>query len=339
MRLIPVSRAEGYDFPAETFDVRGWEVRTALDREKVGKVDDVLIDEGGRPRYLDVDLGLFKKHVLVPLGQARVDGRDDVIWVDGLARDQFEHIPEYTNDPRIISADYERRLGDVYREATLTHDSDRLDPITGDETAEVRRLARLSDLGEYRVAKGDTDPRGWDVVTGDGQHVGKVTELIVDTKNYEARYLDTDVDEKKLDLERVDRHILVPVDAARLDRAKKNVVLDSLFAKDVANVPLYSGLPLTSDTEQEIRAAYRAEPRRVSTAEPIRDDAAVFRTTSADETRHVERFYGARRGRPSIERGEVDLSEGQSTTISSAEQEVRIRLSGDDIIIEKRPRD
>jgi sporulation protein YlmC with PRC-barrel domain len=330
MRLVPLSSAEDYDFAPDTFDVRGWEIRTALDREHVGKVEDVLIDETGRPRYLDVDLGMFKKHVLVPLAQARVDGRDDVIWVDGLAKDQFEHIPEYTRDPRVVSADYERRLGEIYNEVTLDTTATYRDVADADETPGVRRLARLGELSDYRVAKGDTDPRGWDVITGDGERIGKVSELLVDTTSMEARYLDADVDEKKLELERIDRHILVPLDAARLDRPKKNVVVDSLFMKDLGSVPIYGGLPLTSDTEQQIRSAYRAGmPRPVSDAPPR--ESAAERLDEGD-ARHVDRFYGARRARAET------LNEGEATTLSNADQEVRIRLSGDDIIIEKRPR-
>lgn len=331
MKFVPVSEAEGYDFPPDTFDVRGWEVRTALDREHVGKVDDVLVDEGGRPRFLDVDLGLFKKHVLVPLAQARVDGTEDVVWVDGMARDQFEHVPEYTRDPRVLSDDYERRLGQVYRDATLSTTTayDRAD-TAGVEEAGVRRLARLGDLSDYRVAKGDTDPRGWDVVTGDGYRIGKVSELIVDRTTMEARYLDADVDEKKLELERVDRHILVPVDAARLDRGKKNVVVDGLFSKDLGSVPVYSGLPLSPDTEREIRDVYRASPARGAGAADVREAQDARRRD--DDARHLDRFYGSRREPRTL------VAEGEAATLSNAEQEVRIRLSGDDIIIEKRPR-
>jgi hypothetical protein len=357
MRFVPLSRAEGYDFPENTFDVRGWEVRTALDREKIGKVDDILVDDGsGRPRYLDVNLGLFKKHVLVPLSQARVDGNDDVVWVDGLAKDQFEYIPEYTRDPRVISPDYETRLGQVYHDATMTTTDgiDRVDDRAV-EAGGVRRLARLSDLSDFRVAKGDTDPRGWDVITGDGHRIGKVTELIVDTNTMEARYMDTDVDERKLDLERVDRHILVPIDAARLDRGRKHVVVDGLFSKDLGAVPVYSGLPLTSDTEDQIRTAYRVGPRRVTDTGDARAERVADRL---DDGSPLDRFYASRVRRreqvdaldrterigddervETLHSGEAaTLREGEEATLSTREQEVRIRLSGDDIIIEKRPR-
>ena len=59
MPLIPLSRNPDHALPADALDVRGWTVKTSLDREKVGKVDDLLVDERGRPLYLDVNMGLF----------------------------------------------------------------------------------------------------------------------------------------------------------------------------------------------------------------------------------------------------------------------------------------
>jgi hypothetical protein len=152
----------------------------------------------------------------------------------------------------------------------------------------------------------------------------------VDRTTMEAKYLDADVDEKKLELERVDRHILVPVDAARLDRGKKNVVVDGLFSKDLGSVPVYSGLPLSPDTEREIRDVYRAGPARTAGPGDVRE--AQNERRRDDDARHLDRFYGSRREPRTL------VTEGESTTLSNAEQEVRIRLSGDDIIIEKRPR-
>ena len=69
MALIPLSKADPSHLHPDTFDGRGWEVRSEADDDKVGTVDDVLMDASGMPHLLDVDLGVFKKHVLVPLRQ------------------------------------------------------------------------------------------------------------------------------------------------------------------------------------------------------------------------------------------------------------------------------
>src|SRR5690606_8622274 len=122
----------------------------------------------------------------------------------------------------------------------------------GELAAGNDRLARLGDLEQFRVAAEDTDPRGWRVETGDGERIGEVDELIIDTVDMQARYLDCDVAEDRLSLEPLDRHILIPVEHSRLDRSKKRVVVDGIFASDVAHYPVYGGLPMASDIERSI---------------------------------------------------------------------------------------
>jgi len=97
-------------------DVRGWEIRTAADDEKVGKVDDLVIDSNNQIRYLDVDSGGFltSKHILLPLGAAQVDESEDVIWVPGMTKQQFKSVPEYTGDTRLVTTEYERQLAGVF---------------------------------------------------------------------------------------------------------------------------------------------------------------------------------------------------------------------------------
>ena len=68
MALTPLSHSRDSRFAGSDLDVRGWDVRTDLDDEKVGSVDDMLIDDSGRPRYLDVDLGLLRQGKADPKG-------------------------------------------------------------------------------------------------------------------------------------------------------------------------------------------------------------------------------------------------------------------------------
>ena len=106
------------------------------------------------------------------------------------------------------------------------------------------------------------------------------------------------------------KHILVPVDAARLDRGKKNVVVDGLFSKDLGSVPVYSGLPLSPDTEREIRDVYRAGPARTAGPGDVRE--AQNERRRDDDARHLDRFYGSRREPRTL------VTEGESTTLSNA---------------------
>src|SRR5688572_3050860 len=47
----------------------------------------------------------------------------------------------------------------------------------------------ISDLSNYKVEEGDIDPRGWTVVGNDGNRIGTVEDLIVDTRAMKVRYL------------------------------------------------------------------------------------------------------------------------------------------------------
>ncbi|HEX9710550.1 MAG TPA: PRC-barrel domain-containing protein, partial [Candidatus Thermoplasmatota archaeon] len=122
MSLVTLSRRDATELPEGSYDVRDWEVRTAPDGEKVGKVDDMLLDEHGRPRYLDVDLGLFKRHVLVPLSEAHADPSTQVVWIDSLDGERLSRIPAYERDPAALSPDFETRLLEEYR--TLSRGED-----------------------------------------------------------------------------------------------------------------------------------------------------------------------------------------------------------------------
>lgn len=263
MRLAPLSEKPEFTFPSGTFDVRGWEVRTRAEREKVGEVHDVILDESGQARYLDVDLGFLRKHVLLPIGQAETDPAEDTVWIPGMSQDQFENVPEYGHDVRSITPEYERELTGAYRGAFQDEEyysrpeyASSRPRMMGRETEGPARLAILDELEEFKVADEDPDPRGWEVIISDGRAIGKVDELIVDTSAMKVRYLDCEVDERELGIGDKDRHILIPVGYARLDEDGKRVVVDALSSADVARMPVHQGLPLPREQEESIHDAF-----------------------------------------------------------------------------------
>ncbi len=96
-------------------DLKGRGVYTEGD-QKVGTVNDVLVDEEGHFRYFLIDLGfwIFGKKVLLPVGRSRVDNSADRIYVVGMDREQAENLPEF-NENTAIDYDYEERVRGVYR--------------------------------------------------------------------------------------------------------------------------------------------------------------------------------------------------------------------------------
>jgi ribosomal 30S subunit maturation factor RimM len=305
MALRPISRVDDYQFPPNAWDVRGWTVRTEMDDEKVGKVEDMLLDAHGSLRYLEVDLGFLRRHVLIPLDYAFADRATETVRIEGMNKDALEDVPEYSLEPESLDEGYERRLDRVYGAARTTSMS-RSTSGSGslpsgadaDTELELQRMDKLE--GDYQVA--GEDPRGWDVVTADGREVGEVAELLMDPGAMKARFLDVAVDEKELDLEPVDRHILLPAERVRLDRNKKRVIVSGLLTADVARYPQYSGLPVRARTAYEVdeffeRAGTQTDTRAESDdMGATRGDASMrhfYRTTPrTDERIAGEEYHG-----------------------------------------------
>jgi sporulation protein YlmC with PRC-barrel domain len=363
MGLKRISALETYDFPAYAYDVTGWAVRTQLDGKKVGRVDDLVVAADGEPRYLDVDLGFLKKHVLVPLEYAQADAVEEVVVVERMSAPDFETVPPLTHDMSELTLDYERRLSEAYR-APGAHALDR--PAVPDDAAD-NRFVRLEGMEGFRI-KGDADPRGWKVIAGDGSVLGRAVDLLVDRDSMRAAYLLASVDEKGHGLERIGRHVLIPIERVRLTDNKR-VLVDGLFARDLGRYPVYGGLPIRADVIDRIGAFFEG----LIGADAAVSDVGARRTYDAGPTRHPRVFFGTS-APPRIDRtGEtprdIDEERGalvvdrdvdgdheilardrdvlarrdptdptpEAVTVHSGDREIRIRLRGDDIVIERLP--
>jgi uncharacterized protein (TIGR02271 family) len=95
-------------------DVIGLDLYSGND--KIGSVDDVLVDDEGTFRYLVINTGVWVlgKKVLMPIGQARIAYGDRRVYAEGLTKAQVEDLPEYDPD-YLVSYDYEEQVRDVYR--------------------------------------------------------------------------------------------------------------------------------------------------------------------------------------------------------------------------------
>jgi uncharacterized protein (TIGR02271 family) len=98
----------------ENGDIKGLDVYSG--NEKVGSVEDVLVDDDGQFRYLVINTGawIFGKKVLLPIGRMRVDMSGKRINADYLTKTQVEALPEFKDD---MTADYdhEEQVRQVYR--------------------------------------------------------------------------------------------------------------------------------------------------------------------------------------------------------------------------------
>ena len=105
-----------YQSHFDNHDFRGLDLYTGNDR--IGSVDDVLVDDEGQLRYLVINTGVWilGKKVLFPIGKARIDYERDRVYADNLTKAQVEALPEFTND---LTVDYhhEEQVRGVYRNA------------------------------------------------------------------------------------------------------------------------------------------------------------------------------------------------------------------------------
>ncbi len=98
-------------------DIKGLSMYAGTD--KIGSIDDILVDEEGKFRYLIVDSGgwIMGKKVLLPIGRARIDYTSKRVYADNLTKAQVEALPEFTDD-LLMDYDKEEQVRGVYRSAT-----------------------------------------------------------------------------------------------------------------------------------------------------------------------------------------------------------------------------
>ncbi|HSU16384.1 PRC-barrel domain-containing protein [Longimicrobium sp.] len=123
---------------------------------------------------------------------------------------------------------------------------------------DLDRVVPLDELDDFRVSRDDPDPRGWEVVAADGRKIGEVDELLVDTGAMKVRYLDVDLDDEMVAGEH-DRHVLVPIGYARLDRDHDRVIVDEITSADLRAIPAYDHGPITRDFETSVRDSWRRD--------------------------------------------------------------------------------
>ena len=107
---------------------------------------------------------------------------------------------------------------------------------TGPDPRLSRHLMPLRETKRYRVAKGESDIRGWSVFTSNGREVGRVGDLLVDTSIGEV---------VMFDINRGDTgdQTIAPIRAAWIDRGTKRVILDSAQLAPTGELPAMGRTP------------------------------------------------------------------------------------------------
>lgn len=233
--------------PAVVLRVRDFIGREVVDRAgaKVGTVADFLIDRAGRIRFLDVEYGFPRRHVL--LEERRLEWGENS-FVAGWTADEVKLFPPY--DPtRPLEAGLVAELESAYPWAYAAGDEWRA-PLPDE-----MRIIPLAEARDFKLEPGAPDLRGWNVFGADGERAGRVADLLVDPAALKVRYLVVDVLDD-LFLLKDDRRALVPLEMVDLKERGNDVWVRGLGALEIARLPAYTGGAVHPATARAVDAAF-----------------------------------------------------------------------------------
>ena len=154
----------------------------------------------------------------------------------------------------------------------------------------VKRLQELRG-SSYEVAKGQPDIRGWEVRDSNGQLIGKVHELIFDSRANKVRYMIVNVsDSKELQLEK--RSVLVPIGLAVLEHKNDDVILPNVTPFQLRALPRYEKDDLGTRAERAISTVFGRADTKVPATHT--DDEEVDENFYNNEMFNENNMYSRR---------------------------------------------
>jgi uncharacterized protein (TIGR02271 family) len=134
--------------------------------EKIGKIDDLFVDENDNPEYVGVKMGfLGTRSTLIPVDIVRVNDRRRLVEV-AADKETVKSGPTFSED-REITPEFERQVLDYYRVETRQASANRegysayYPETTGDQRVDLRPGERVGNIraGSERAdaATGDTE--------------------------------------------------------------------------------------------------------------------------------------------------------------------------------------
>lgn len=228
---------------------------------------------------------------------------------------------------------------------------------------QTSNIVPLDQAGDYEIAEGEPDVRGWEVTSTDGEKLGEVRNLLVDTDAMKVRYLDVETSGTG---RTGSTHVLLPIGYATLRRAEKDVMVERLNRSTIDTLPAWDGGPVTREYESRIREATDPDfqPDDASMYGEEREETGYYdhphyqdeafrgvlseeelavsrrqRTGEVDvrkrvEHEHVRESVPVTREEVTVERR--PLREGEADAEDIGEDEVRIPVMEEEVVAEKR---
>lgn len=214
--------------------------------------------DSGLIRYLDLSLDDAQRHVLVPIGHARIrDGRPRV-RLRAAVRDDLERIPSWSGT---LEDGYERDVimaygRSLYGHPYYAHPAYDHSGLYAGEHPIVRKpepppprpakvaphLALLSRRSDYEIVPGEPDIEGWALMTDADLPSGTVIDLVIDVDDERVRYVVVDVTDGG-------GRVLLPVGFLQLDEPDRSVYAPGLRHDDLADLPRYTAEEIAADYE------------------------------------------------------------------------------------------
>ena len=114
---------------------------------KIGKVDDLFLDENDQPEYFGVKMGfLGTSSTLIPADIATVNNEQGFIEVSQ-SKDTVKDGPAFDDD-REITAEYENEVRSYYGLGTVVHEKGR---GRGDEVCQVEGRKKVKPAGHEKL--------------------------------------------------------------------------------------------------------------------------------------------------------------------------------------------
>jgi uncharacterized protein (TIGR02271 family) len=195
------------------------------------------------------------------------------------------------------------------------------------------QLKSLRELGNYEVSREDPDVRGWTVISTDGQRMGTVSDLMVDTNRMKVEYLSVAGDGGS------GSPMMIPVASAQLDRAQREVIVagpmsgaSTAYAGDTSSASRGTSTGAMSEGRDRTSLTRAEEELRIGKRQVSAGEVVVGKHV---ETERVSEPVTVERERVRIERRPVTEATMGAADIGSGE--IRVPVMEEEVIVDKRP--
>jgi uncharacterized protein (TIGR02271 family) len=244
--------------------------------DKIGSVDDALVDDEGQFRYLVVNTGVWilGKKVLLPIGGARIDYAARRVYAKHLSKEQVESLPEFTHDTT-IDYDHEEQVRGVYRPSIVDAAASDVG-YAGSDNAPLVDLDAGYDRDTYSY---DKEPALYDVNDQDHQSLRLYQERLIASKTRQktgevaiGKHIETEtarvsipIDKERVVIQRTagDTGAVIPASEANFQEG------------EVARIEVYEEIPnIQKETfvREEVRVTKVIDHDTVTAEEQVRGE-------------------------------------------------------------------